>query len=225
MSAAHVAAQTAHKYYKRFMGLGWARILLVLGAVFVLVALANPMWAYSTPGPAGSTYTYTFGWTTLTRLRYEGGAWAETLIQSYNAQTFNYHAIANSVGGSYLVALVLLILFIIAIAIFSIEWVHRLPELGLLVIALIVAVFALVAAFFPVITVPSTAASDLGNAAITGYWGASGVDSWGAGLGWWLLLVGVILGIVGALVPFLTALRRPMARMPPPPPREWQVER
>ncbi len=223
------AAQTVLKYYKRFMGLGWARVFLILGIVLVLASFVNPLWAYTTPAPApppGSTYTYTFGWTTVARMRYEGGAWASTLTQSYNAQGFGSHAIANSVSASYLAALVFLIVLIVVVALFSIAWIHQLPELGLLIIALIVAVFALVALLYPVFSVPSTASSDLGNPAITGYWGSTAVDSWGAGFGWWLLLFGVILGILGGVWPFLTALRMPVARrVPPPPPREWQVER
>lgn len=217
------ALQSWRVYYKRFLGLGWARIFLLLGVLFTLLALASSLWSYSTPGPGGSTFTYTFGWTTFTRTRYEGGAWAETLIQSYNAQGFDLHAIANSVSASYLLLAVFLIVMIAAIALFSFEWIHRLPSLGLLLLALVVVVFALVALFYPVLTVPSTAASDLDNAAITGYWGASGSDSWGAGLGWWFVLAGAIAGVLGGIWPFLKSMRQPMVRAPPP--REWQVER
>ncbi len=215
------AAKSLKTYYHRFLGLGWARVFLILGAIFIVLALLSPMWAYLTPGPGGSSFTFTFGWTTVTRMRYEGGAWAETLIQSYNAQGFDFHAIANSVSVSYVLLLVFLIVLIVVAALFSLQWVHRLPALGLLIIALIVVAIGLVALFYPVATVPAAAASDLGDTAITGYWGSAGVDSWGAGLGWWFVLVGVILGGLGGAWPFLRGMRHPL---PPPPPQQYQIE-
>jgi MFS family permease len=230
MSAAHVAAQTAHKYYKRFLGLGWARVFLVLGVLLTLVAIANPLWSTTSDHGGGNYNTATYGWTTVTTVRYENGVWAETTIQSYTASAFSSSAIANALGGSYLAAVAYLVIAIVAVALFSLEWVRRLPNLGLLVIGLAVVVFALVALFYPLLTVPSAAAANLApGSAIGGFWGSSplgvGTFSWGAALGWWSLLIGVVLGIVGGIWPFLQALRNPMPRAPPPPPREWQVER
>src|SRR5947207_2809591 len=47
---------------------------------------------------------------------------------------------------------------------------------------------------------------------VGGFWGSaepsSGMTwSWGPGLGWWLLLVGVVLGVGGAVLPYLKSLR------------------
>lgn len=226
MSAAHTAAQTLQKYTKRFLGLGWARVLLVLGVLFTLIAIANPLWS-TTEGGGGDYTTSTYGWTTVTRVDYTNGVWMETTIQSYAARGFSDLAIASSLGGSYLAAVIFLIVLVVAVALFSLEFVHRLPSLGLLVIGLGVVVFAFVALLYPILTVPGAAAADLSRSAITGFWGTTSapVFSWGAALGWWSLLLGVILGVVGGIWPFLQALRNPMPRVPPPPPREWQVER
>ncbi len=230
MSTAHTAAQTLHKYYKRFLGLGWARVLLVLSVVLTLVALANPLWSTTDDHGGGNYVTASYGWTTVTAITYEGGVWSQTVIRSYSASNFNSNAIAGAMSGSYLAVLAFLIILFVVIALFSLDAINRLPSIGLLIIGLVLVVFALVALLYPLLTVPSAAASNLAPAsAISGYWGSTafggGTYSWGAAAGWWVLLIGVILGCVGGVWPYLTALRRPMARMPPPPPREWQVER
>ena len=221
------ALQSWRVYYKRFLGLGWARIFLVLGVLFTLLAILNPIWSSTLDRGGGDTTTATYGWTTVTAVTYEGGVWSQTVIQSYNARGFDLHAVANADGASYAFALVFLVVLVGAIALFSIEWIHRLPSLGLLIFGLVVVVFAFVALFYPVLTVPSTAASDLQNPAITGYWGSAPAGpftvSWGAGLGWWFLVLGVVFGILGGIWPFLKSMRQPIVRAPPP--REWQVER
>ncbi len=230
MSAAQTAAQTVRKYTKRFLGLGWARVFLILGVVFTLIAIANPLWSSTFDRGGGNYTTSAYGWSTVTRTSYEGGVWSQTLIQSYSASGFTSNTIANAMGGSYLAAVAFLIVLFVAVALFSLEWVQRLPSLGLLIIGLVVVVFALVALLYPLLTVPTAAASSPGLASVTGYWGsiaaAGGTLSWGAAAGWWALLIGVILAVLGGIWPFLQALRTPMARrLPPPPPREWQVER
>src|SRR5574340_656748 len=152
MSAAHTAAQTLQKYTKRFLGLGWARVLLVLGVLFTLIAIANPLWS-TTEGGGGDYTTSTYGWTTVTRVDYTNGMWMETTIQSYASRGFSAVAIASSLGGSYLAAVIFLIVLVVVIALFSLEFVHRLPSLGLLVIGLVVVVFAFVALLYPILTV------------------------------------------------------------------------
>ena len=228
MPATATAVNTLRIYTKRFLGLGWARVFLVLAVVFTLIAIANPIWSSTIDRGGGDYSTATYGWTTITVVTYEGGVWSSTLIQSYGARNFNSDAIANAAGGSYLAAVVFLIVLVAAIALFSLDWIRRLPSLGLLILALIVVVFAFVALLYPLFTLPSAAASDLGQAAITGFWGSTpalgGTLSWGAAFGWWSLLIGVILGILGSAWPFLHAMRTPVARVPPPP-REWQIER
>lgn len=233
MSAAHTAAQTAahmaRKYTKRFLGLGWARVFLILGVLFTLLALANPLWSTTIDRGGGTSTTATYGWTTVTIVTYEGGTWSQTVIRSYSASNFGSSTLANTLSGSYWALAFYLVVLVVIIALFSLVFIHRLPNLGLLTIGLVVLVFALVALLYPVLTLPGAAAADLGQSAITGYWGSTaafgGTFSWGAALGWWLLLFGVVFGVVGGIWPFLLALRNPVARVPPPPPREWQVER
>lgn len=230
MSGAQTAAQTVRKYYKRFLGLGWARVFLILGVLLTLIAIANPLWSTTSDRGGGNSTTAAFGWTTVTSVTYEGGVWSRTVIESYSASGFTLNALANAMGGAYLAAVAFLIVLFIVIALFSLESIQRLPSLGLLIIGLVVVVFALVALLYPIFTVPTAAASGPGLGAISGYWGstaaAGGTLSWGAAAGWWVLLIGVILAIVGGIWPFLQALRSPMVRrVPPPPPREWQVER
>ena len=229
MPAAQTALQIARTYYRRFLGLGWSRILLILAALFTLIALASPVWSTTLDHGGGSYDTATYGWTTVTVVSYEGGGWSQTLIQAYSASGFPAGPLANAAAGSYVAALVFLIVLVAAIVLFSLDWTRQLPSLGLLVIALVVLVVALVALLYPVLTVPPAATSDPRLSAVTGFWGSTPVGgatrSWGAALGWWSLLVGVLLGIVGGAWPFLKALRSPVARVPPPPQREWQVER
>ncbi len=229
MSAAHTAAQMARKYTKRFLGLGWARVLLVLGVVFALLSIASPLWSTTIDLGGGTSTTATYGWTTVTLVSYEGGTWSQTVIRSYTASNFRSNTLANSLSGAYWALAFFLIVLIVITALFSLVFIHRLPNLGLLTIGLVVVVFALVALLYPLLTVPGAAAADLGQSSITGFWGAvgafGGTFTWGAAIGWWFLLIAVLLGTVGALWPFLQAVRNPVARVPPPPPREWQVER
>jgi hypothetical protein len=220
------ALQSWRVYYKRFLGLGWARIFLVLGVLFTVLAILNPLWSTTIDYGGGDYVNHIYGWTTVTQVTYEGGTWSSTFVESYNARNFHENAIAGSLGASYLAAIVFLVVLVALFALFSIELVHRLPRLGLLIIGVVVVIAAFAALLYPALTVPSAAASDLGQSAITGYWGSfvTGTTlSWGAGLGWWLLLVGLIFGILGGIWPFLMNMRQPMIRAPPP--REWQVER
>ncbi len=229
MSAAHTAAQMARKYTKRFLGLGWARVFLVLGIVFTLLAIASPLWSTTVDFGGGSSTTATDGWTTVTLVTYEGGTWSQTVIRSYTASNFRSNTLANSLSGAYWALAFFLVVLVVIIALFSLVFIHRLPNLGLLTIGLVAVVFALVALLYPVLTVPGAAATDLGQSSITGFWGSvgafGGTFTWGAAIGWWFLLIGVLLGSLGAFWPFLQAVRNPVARVPPPPPREWQVER
>ncbi len=217
------AVQTAKGYYKRFLGLGWARVFLVLGVVFLLLTLASPLWSL-TDGVVGGDYTTTtFGWTTWTAMDYHAGVWSRTVTASYMASAPDFVALANSMGASYLLIIVMLILLVAAFALFSSWFSLHLHGLSLLILGLIVVIVGFVALLYPVFTVPPAAATGLGEAAITGFWGASGTMIWGAALGWWFLLIGVVFGILGGVWPFLKSMRQPMVRAPPP--REWQVER
>lgn len=218
------AVKSVTMYYRRFLGLGWARVFLVLGVLFTVFAIASPIWSM-TDGTGGTYSTAAFGWSTVTETIFHNGVWTETRIQSYSPNGFDAPTLANAIGGSYLMELVLLIVFVIATALYSLRGVAQMREVGLLLIGLLVVIVGLVALLYAIFTVPSAAATDLGSPAITGFWGSAPPVSWGPGLGWWFLLIGVVFGIIGGTWPFLQALRHPGVRAPPPPPREWQVER
>ncbi len=220
-------AKSLKTYYHRFLGLGWARVFLVLAVIFVLISLVGPMWALTYTRDSGDYDTATYGWTSWTTTTYQGGSWSQTSTQSYNARSFSQHAIANAVGASYLFLIVFLIVLIIVIAVFSLKWFQTVPGLGLLIVAIAVSAVALLALFDPIVTVPPAAASDLAGSGISGFWGSGTAPffgaaiSWGAAIGWWCLLIAVILGILGGAWPFLHRMRQPI---PPPPPRQYQIE-
>src|SRR2546428_302526 len=79
----------------------------------------------------------------------------------------------------------------------------------LLSLALPSALFPL---FYPTVAIPAAGTTDVGPFPFGGFWGPAhpppGVTwSWGPGLGWWLLLVGVVIGVSGAVLPYLKSLR------------------
>ncbi len=221
------AAKTVRTYVGRFLGLGWARVFLALAVVFTLLAMASPLWSITADDGGGDYSVTTFGWTTLTSVTYQGGVWTDTVIQSYTRPNFSLPALANAMGASYLVMVVMLVALLVVFALYSLSWFERVPGIGLLITGLVVVVLAFVALLYPVFTAPGAAALATRYSAITGYWGSSVLGgttfTWGAALGWWFLLIAVIFGIVGGVWPFLKSMRQPMVRAPPP--REWQVER
>ena len=217
------AVQAAKGYYKRFLGLGWARVFLVLGIVFLLLALASPIWSVTDGAVGGDYSTATFGWTSWTAMEYHSGVWSRTIVESYAAPGSSLPALASAAGAAYILIIVLLLVLIAAFALFSSWFSLHLQGLSLLILGLVVIIFAFAALLYPVFSMPPAAATDLREPAITGFWGSSGPTSWGAALGWWFLLVGIVFGIVGGVWPFLKSMRQPMVRAPPP--REWQVER
>ena len=221
------AAQSVRTYVNRFLGLGWARVFLALGVVFTLLAMAGPLWSITADDGGGDYTVTTFGWTTLTSVAYQGGVWTDTVIQSYSRPNFVAPALANSMGTSYVLLVVFLLVLLVVFALYSLKWFEGIPGIGLLITGLVVVVFAFVALLYPILTAPPAAALSTRWSAITGYWGSVVVGgttlSWGAALGWWFLLIAVVLGIVGGVWPFLKSMRQPMVRAPPP--REWQVER
>ncbi len=222
MSAPQSAKQYVTTYYRRFIGLGWARVLLVLAVLFTLFSMASPVWSL-TDGSGANYNTATFDWTTTTEIEYRNGAWRQTTISSYSVLGGGASSFVNGIGGSYILQLVFLFVLIGAVVLYSLKWSQHLPGIGLLIVGLIVVVVAFVALLYPVLVLPPAAALGLGEPSISGYWGSAAPLSWGAALGWWFLLIAVILGIVGGVWPFLKSMRQPMVR--PPPPREWQVER
>src|SRR6266571_5233493 len=109
--------------------------------------------------------------------------------------------------------------------VFSLKIGRTMPTLGLLLTSLLVVGVGLLAIFYPIFAIPGAATTDLGTFTVSGFWGNTNTGptqvSWGAGLGWWLVLISVVLGIVGASLPYLKSIRM----MTPPPPEDWTPPR
>ncbi len=220
------APPTLMKYARRFWSLGYSRIFLVLAILFCLVALATPIWSVTFNGGTGRWDTSNYAWLGVNTDSYRQGIYDGSFYQPYSAPSFDMVALSSAVGTSYAVLLVFLIFLVAITLVFSTAFATRLPPMGLLVVAVFIAIVALAALFAPIVVIPNAAATSFGTAVFSGgLWGSSSTPSatWGAGLGWWLLLLAVIFGILGVVWPYLKGLRQPMVR--PPPPREWQVER
>ena len=120
--------------------------------------------------------------------------------------------------------IVLLVVLAVVLALFSLEYGRTMPTLSLLVLSLIVLGVALVALFLPIVAIPGAATTDLGTFTINGFWGTASTAgpptgwSWGPGLGWWILLLAVVLGTVGAVLPYVKSIRS----MIPSPPPGWR---
>jgi len=211
----------------RFVGLGLPRLLLVLAMVLVLLALATPLWAF-TEAEGNDWTTSTYSWTGWSSVSFRDGVCCRSVSEPYSWPGFDQTNLAASVGNSYLFIVVFLIALLAVAGLFSVDIGRRLPSAGFLVVAVLVVGFALLALFYPLVTVPSAAAADLQISQITGFWGSTTTPgppvvsyTWGAGLAWWLLLVAVILGTTGGTWPYLKAVRE----APQAPPRPWHASR
>src|SRR3989475_638959 len=202
------------------LALGPSRIALGLAVLLVLVSLALPFWSLS-QAVGTDTDISSFSWATFTTDRYRGGAWDGTEILPYSSTLSSYRAVASVLATAYLLDLVLLIVLAVVLALFSLEYGRAMPTLSLLILSLIVLGVALVALFFPIVAIPGAATTDVGTFTINGFWGSASTAgpptgwSWGPGLGWWILLVAVVLGTVGAVLPYVKSIR---AMIPSPPP-------
>lgn len=204
----------------RVLSLGPSRIALGLAIVLVLVSLALPFWSLSQAIGTDQSIS-SFSWTTFTTDRYRGGAWDGTEILPYTSTLSPYRAIASVLGTAYLLDLVLLVVLAVVLVLFSIEYGRAMPTLSLLILSLIVLGVALFALFYPIVAVPGAATQDVQIFTIGGFWGSASTAapptgwSWGPGLGWWVLLLAVILGTAGAVLPYVKSVR---AMIPAPPP-------
>ncbi len=195
--------------------------------VLVLLALATPLWAV-TEAEGNDWTTSTYSWTGWSSVSFRDGVCCRSVSEPYSWPGFNRTNLASSVGSSYLFMVVYLIVLLAVAGLFSVDIGRNLPAVGLLVVAVLVVVFALLALFYPLVTVPSTAAADLQISQITGFWGSTTAPgppvvsyTWGAGLAWWLLLVAVILGGIGGTWPYFKAVRG----APQTPPKPWYPSR
>lgn len=213
---------------KRVIGLGPPRLALGLAILLVIVSLGLPFWALGRVTGTDQNIS-SFSWTAVTTATYRGGIWDETTILPYSSSQsvlagLSFRGVGSVLGTAYLLDVVLLVVLAVVFALFSMGYSRTMPTLSLLIVSLIVLGVSLVAIFYPIVAIPGAATTDVGIFTISGFWGSestsgpAAVWSWGPGLGWWVLLVAVILGTVGALLPYVKSIRA----MVPPAPEDWR---
>ncbi len=207
---------------RRIWGLGPSRLALGLAILLALLGLALPVWSMA--AFTGNTQDIsTFSWTKMATDRFQSGEWTRTTIIPYSSSAFP--TVAGVLGLSYAIDVAFLLLAAVVFAMFSLKIGRTMPTLGLLVTSLLVVGVGLLAIFYPILAIPGAATTDVVTFTVNGFWGSTNTGptqvSWGAGLGWWLVLISVVLGIVGASLPFLKSIRM----MTPPPPEDWTPPR
>jgi hypothetical protein len=194
---------------------------LALSILFVLLSLALPFWSFSrTQGPSPTHVVGSFSWVSYTQENYVGGRWIITTIEPFSETNFLYPAVAGVASNVYVLNIVYLLVLVAVLALFRFEFSRKMPAVNLLILSLVVLGVALFALFYPVVATPAAATTDIASFTVPGFWGSAqpsaGVSwSWGPGLGWWLFLVSVILGVGGTVLPYLKSLRS-MAPTPQP---------
>jgi len=185
--------------------------MIGLAILFTLVSLVQPFWSFSRT--VGVNHDIgSFGWVTFTADHYSGGVWSLTTILPYSSPAFSYSETARVAGNAYVLEVVYLVVLGLTLGLFRFEFSRKMPPANLLILSLVVLGVALFALFYPIVAIPGAATTDIGTFTVGGFWGSAepspGVTwSWGPGLGWWLLLVGVVLGVGGAVLPYLKSLR------------------
>jgi hypothetical protein len=140
------------------------------------------------------------------------GRWTITTIVPFSETNFPYPVIAGVASNVYVLDVVYLVVLATVLALFRFEFSRKMPPVNLLILSLVVLAVALFALFYPIVAIPAAATTDIPIFTISGFWGSAqpsgaGSWSWGAGLGWWLFLVSVILGVGGTVLPYLKSLR------------------
>ena len=204
---------------KRLWSLGPSRLALGLAILLALLGLALPVWSMA--AFTGNTQDISaFSWTRIATDRFQSGEWTRTTIIPYGSNAFP--TVAGVLGLSYAIDVAFLLLAAVVFAMFSLKVGRTMPTLGLLVTSLLVVGVGLLAIFYPILAIPGAATTDLVTFTVSGFWGSTNTGptqvSWGAGLGWWLVLISVVSGSVGSALPYLKSIRA----MVPPPPEDWQ---
>jgi hypothetical protein len=200
-----------------FLAFGPSRLALLVGILFVLLSLFLPFWTLSEQTGTRQEI-HSFSWNTFATDRFDDGSWSGTTILPYRSPGLVYPTVAVVAGNVYVLQVVYLLILLAILGMFQLGFSRSLPTLSLLFLSLIVLTGALFSLFYPLVGIPAAATTDARFFAVSGFWGTAleggTVWSWGAGLGWWTLLVGVILGILGGVLPYLKSLRA-MALSPP----------
>lgn len=184
---------------------------LALAILFVLLSLALPFWSFSrTEGP--DQVVGSFSWVSFTTDDFVRGRWTITTIVPYGQPGFPFPALAGVASNVYVLNVVYLVILAAVLALFRFEFSRKMPPVNLLILSLVVLAVALFALFYPLVATPAAATTDIASFTVPGFWGSAqpspGVSwSWGPGLGWWLLLVSVMLGVGGTVLPYLKSLR------------------
>jgi hypothetical protein len=203
---------------RRLLAIGWSRLGLGLGILFALASLVLPFWTLSER--QGVTHEiHAFSWSTVATDQYDNAMWTGTTILPYGSSQVSYPTVAVLAGNAYLLESVYALILFTVLGLFQLGFSRTLPTLSLLVVSLLVLTGALFALFYPLVAIPA-ATTDVQTFAIGGFWGSavegSTLWTWGPGLGWWFLLVGVVLGTIGAVLPYLKSLGAMAAPTPSP---------
>ncbi len=217
------------KWARAVWSLGYSRLFMVLAIVICVIALAAPIWALTEQENASRWDTSVFGLLGVSADRYDQNQYDGSSYMPYSGPSFRDHLVASAVGASYALIVVYAVVLAVVVALFSMGRARTMPRMGLLLVTIFTVLVAIAALFYPLLTVPgaATAAVDFSHpTVVSSFWGSTTATGatfvWGAGAGWWLLLLAVILGSVGAALPYLQSMR---GTPYPPPPQGWQPQR
>lgn len=191
--------------------IGVSKLALGLAVFLCLLALLLPMWSY-TELQGGPRSAHVFGWTTETTEEFDADGWERTVINPYAHPDYDHPFIASTISASYVLTIVFLIALVAVIVLLMMPRMATIGPLAKLVVCVLVVGIGFLALLYPVLVLPGGLAADMGTIPIGGsYWGSAtgpiATYTWGAGLGWWLLLMAVLAGSLGSALPYLRAVR------------------
>ncbi len=192
------------------LNLNRSRVALAFAVLLAFVSLFLPLWSLGQTVGSDRAIS-SFSWTYATTDGYRGGAWTGSETLPYSSSQFSFHAVAGVLSNAYVVDLVFLVVLAVVLALYSIEYSRTMPTVSLLILSVIVVGAALFALFYPIIGIPAAATTDMGTFTIRGFWGSMSDPpaewSWGPGLGWWLVLFSVVLGVLGTVLPYIKSVQ------------------